>query len=120
MTLRILFLDDDENLLKGIARVLKAQRADIGFSMCATCDEALRALEEQSFDAVVADYRMPGRDGLDFLEEVKARFPNTKRVLLTGQSESEVREKASPIVDRYFTKPCETLALLEAIESLTR
>jgi DNA-binding NtrC family response regulator len=120
MRISILFVDDDANLLQGIARVMKTERPDIVFSLCAGADEAMAAMEGESFDAIVADYRMPGRDGLDLLAAVREKYPVMKRVLLTGQSETEVYDMASSIVDRYKMKPCDTVGLVDEIAEMIK
>lgn len=118
MGIKILFVDDDENLLRGIERIMKTERPGVGFSICSDADAALRILEVDEFDAVVADYRMPEKDGMELLAEVKRRFPSIIRVLLTGQSETEVKDMASSIADRFFTKPCDSIVLVDEIVKL--
>jgi DNA-binding NarL/FixJ family response regulator len=120
MSISILFVDDDANLLQGIARVLKTEKPDVIFSLCTGADEAMAMLEGKTFDAIVADYRMPGRDGLDLLAAAKEKYPGMKRVLLTGQSETEVYEKASRIADLYMSKPCDTMELVCKINDLIK
>ncbi len=120
MGLSILFVDDDEGILQAIGRILKMERSDIEYTLSAGSAEALNILENRVFDAVVADYCMPGMDGLAFLETVRRKYPAMKRVLLTGQSEAQVYEKAASIVDRYMAKPCDTLAIIDEIEMLIK
>jgi DNA-binding NtrC family response regulator len=119
MSIKILFVDDDENILRGIERIMKTERPGVEFSLSSGADEALRLLEHDVFDAVIADYRMPGKDGIELLTEVKKRFPAIIRVLLTGQSESELKERASSIADRFYTKPCDSIMIVSEIEKST-
>ncbi len=98
---------------------MKTERPGVGFSICGGADAALRLLESDEFDAVIADYRMPGKDGMELLAEVKRRFPSIIRVLLTGQSESDVKDRASSIADRFFAKPCDSIKLVDEVEKLT-
>jgi DNA-binding NtrC family response regulator len=120
MGISIVFVDDDANLLQGIARVMKTERRDVAFSLCSSADEVLALLQEKSFHVIVADYRMPGQDGLSLLAVIKERYPAMKRVLLTGQSEAEIFHEAKPIVDRYMSKPYDILALVGEIEEMLK
>ena len=83
--LRILVLDDELHVLKALDRSLTSE----GFAvLTATRTEAaLLLLDARAPDAVVSDYRMPHENGLTFLEEVRRRRPEVRRVLLTGQAD---------------------------------
>lgn len=118
MNLSVLFVDDNKSVLQGIKRVLTMERGDVYGVYCTGADDALNVLESVTFDAVVADYRMPGQDGLIFLATVRDKYPDTKLILLSGQSESEIYEKSSSIVDLYIAKPCEVLDMIGEIEKL--
>lgn len=120
MGIAILFVDDDSNLLQGIGRVVKHERKDISFVLCDNPREALETLSKSSFDAVVVDYRMPDMDGITLLEKISGAHPSVKRILLTGQSETEVFDRASKIVHQYIAKPCDTLELIRVVEELVK
>jgi response regulator RpfG family c-di-GMP phosphodiesterase len=88
-----------------------------------SAEEALTALEDgEEFDLVISDYSLPGRNGLDLLEEVRTHRPSIRRLMLTGESSREVHERAMNecAVHRFLLKPCDPNSVLTACEdSLT-
>ena len=79
--LSILYLDDEVPCLD-IFKLMFGRDYEVRTAL--TLDEARRALAEADFDIVFSDYRMPGANGLAFLQEVAAARPDSYRVLLTG------------------------------------
>lgn len=73
MALRVLIVDDDDIDRLSIARVLKKANAETAITAVATVDEAITSLQSGSFDVVLLDYRMPGRDGIELLHYLKDR-----------------------------------------------
>lgn len=67
--------------------------------------------------AIVADYRMPGMDGVKLLERVQAQYLDTVRILLTGFAERDMASRAIQrgIVFRLFSKPCHIFDLAMTI-----
>jgi len=113
--LRILFVDDEPNVLQGIARTLRNEY-DV-----TTAESAAAALEilnnSQPFAIVVSDLRMPGRDGISFLSEVHRVAPDTVRMLLTGQADLDgaiaaINEGA---IFKFLTKPMPPATLSRAL-----
>ena len=72
---RILFVDDEPMVLKGLQRTLRKMRAEWDMSFVTSAAHALELMAEKPFDAIVADMRMPGMDGAQLLNEVKDRHP---------------------------------------------
>jgi response regulator RpfG family c-di-GMP phosphodiesterase len=103
----ILFVDDDIVVLQILKRIFTAEGYDV---VTATSgEEGLRVLEQTPVPVVVADYHMPGMSGVEFLEQVRERLPDTIRVLLTGHAETTVAIEAinRGHVYRFLTKPWE-------------
>lgn len=69
--------------------------------------EALQALERQSFDIVVTDLKMPGMNGVELLEEVRKRSPQSLRMILSGQADRETILRSVNPTHQYLSKPCE-------------
>jgi DNA-binding NtrC family response regulator len=109
----VLVVDDDANLLAGFRRahyrqpfrVLTAESASAAFAL----------LAEQPVDVLVSDHEMPGMLGIDFVVEVRHRYPDVVSIILTGHADLRVAMDAinAGEVFRFFTKPCdpEDLAL---------
>lgn len=105
---KILFVDDDTNLLQSIQRNF---RRSYECAVAPNADEALKLLESEApFSVVVADYRMPGSDGIDFLRKSMERFPDTIRIMLTGYADMETAMQAinRSRVFSFLQKPFDT------------
>ncbi len=112
---RVLLVDDDENLLRGLARALRFQPYHVYTARSG--EEALHVLKSQPIDVIVADEKMPGLSGGDLLAWVAANCPEVVRIVLTGHpsAESAIRAINEADVFRFFTKPCDTVRLALAI-----
>lgn len=113
---RILFVDDDPNLLEGLRRMLRPHRARWDMMFANGGEAGLRMLEVGFCDVVVTDMRMPGMDGAQFLELVRVRFPGAVRIVLSGNCEMESTLRAVPVAHQFLQKPCDSATLLRAIE----
>jgi DNA-binding NtrC family response regulator len=111
---KLLVVDDEQDMLDFLERVF---RRDYQVSRANSVEEAEQALERGPFDVVITDRRMPRRTGLELLEIVAARSPETVRVLLTGYAESLVNEKIHQwaLVDAWVSKPIDSSALRHAV-----
>jgi two-component system, sensor histidine kinase and response regulator len=94
MDSQILLVDDDVALLEALSEALRLRMnaADI-----ATCDSGSTALEQIAsidYDAIVADIKMPGMDGLELLSRIKELRPDTPTILITGHGEHDLAVQA--------------------------
>jgi HD-like signal output (HDOD) protein/CheY-like chemotaxis protein len=112
---RILFVDDEKNVLDGIRRMLHADRNRWQIEFAVGAEEGLRACETTSFDVVVSDMRMPGMDGATFLGRVRTLYPSTARLILSGFSEVSLTARAVEVAYCILSKPCNRLELAAAI-----
>lgn len=101
----LLLVDDEVNIINSLKRALHGEKYSIVTAADAT--EALELLRNTPVDLVISDIGMPGINGLDFLKIVKETYPDTARIILTGQSDTPTVLKAinEGEVYRYFTKP---------------
>ena len=83
---RVLFVDDEPLILAGLKQALYRQRSRWQMFFVESADAALALLAEGPFDVIVTDMRMPGKDGAALLQEVRSRYPDTARIVLSGQS----------------------------------
>ncbi len=112
---KILFLDDEDNLLAAVRRAFRG-RFDLHFAH--SPDVALSLLEKEGpFAVVVSDMRMPGMDGIEFLKVVKERSPNSVRIMMTGNSDQQTATDAinDGQVFRFLNKPCSTESIEKVI-----
>jgi len=113
--LRILCVDDEPNVLEGIARGL---RRDYDITTAASAADALAVIgQHPAFAIVMSDLRMPGRDGISFLAEVHRVAPDTVRILLTGQADLDGAIAAinEGHIFKFLTKPLPLPALTKAL-----
>ncbi len=107
MARRILFVDDEPMVLSGLQRSLRPMRTEWEMVFAAGGNEALAAMDQQQFDIIVTDMRMPGMDGAQLLEEVQKRSPLTLRMVLSGQSDRETILRSVNPAHQFISKPCE-------------
>ena len=107
MKKRILFVDDEPNILQGLKRMLRSQRHEWEMSFAEGGEQALDMLEQEQFDAIVSDMKMPGMDGAQLLDEVKNRHPEMVRFILSGYSDKELVMRSVGPSHQYMAKPCE-------------
>lgn len=104
---RVLFVDDEPKVLNGLRRMLRAYRHEWTMEFCEGPLAALEAMAEAPFDVVVTDMRMPVMDGAELLTRVRDKYPDTVRIVLSGQSEKERVLRAVGPAHQYLSKPCE-------------
>lgn len=101
----ILFVDDEPHILNALKRLFRKENFK-----CLTAQtgmEGLLILEKEPVQIVVSDQRMPEMMGIEFLQEVKKRWPDTIRVILSGYAEIGVVIEAinKGEIYRFFSKP---------------
>jgi CheY-like chemotaxis protein len=101
---RVLVVDDDAAVRKSFDRVLTGK----GYAVITAenGEEALRKLNEEKYDLVYSDIRMPGMSGLEVAEKIKARRPWTPVVIITGYGTDIAEERAKAAgVSSFLHKP---------------
>lgn len=110
----VLVIDDDAVVGRSFDRVLSAKGYEVDTAMSGA--EALKDIEAHNYDVVFTDIRMPGMDGLEVAEQIKARCPWTPIVVITGYGTEENEAKASVLgVSGFVRKPLTP----EMIENIT-
>jgi DNA-binding NtrC family response regulator len=103
---KLLLVDDEPNLTSALVRSLDRSQFDIFTADSA--QQGLMILAGNDIDVVVSDERMPGMTGSQFLTEVRKKWPNTIRMILSGQADLEAAVRAinEGEVYRFLLKPC--------------
>ncbi len=117
--LGILFVDDDAGVLSSLRRMLHPLRGEWRMRFAESGAEALAMMNEEDFDVVVSDMRMPVMNGAQFLAKVKFRHPGAARIILTGHSDREMAIRAIGVAHQYLNKPCEKEELVAVIRRTT-
>ncbi len=107
MKKRIMFVDDEPKILDGLRRMLRPMRKEWDVSFAENGPAALELMEQEHFDVVISDMRMPGMDGAALLTEVKKRSPDTIRIVLSGQSDRETIFRSVGPAHQFMSKPCD-------------
>jgi len=112
---KILFVDDEPNILAGLKRMLRSMRSEMEFFFAENSGQALQCLAEQPIDIVVADMRMPGMDGASLLAAIQKRYPQIIRIMLTGHADDESVMRTVGVAHRFLTKPINAGTLKETL-----
>ena len=112
MPKRLLFVDDEALVLEGLRRALHGPLRDWDMHFVDSAAAALSALDQQTYDAVVTDMRMPVMDGAQLLEQVKQRHPCVIRIVLSGQSSTEAVYRSIAPAHQFLSKPCDPQELV--------
>ncbi|MDQ8202578.1 HD domain-containing phosphohydrolase [Pelagicoccus sp. SDUM812003] len=114
--MKVLFVDDNKSVLAAFRRNLR-KRYDVATAEGAA--EALRMLENDGpFDIIVSDMKMPGMDGVSFLEKTIEISPGSVRIMLTGNAEQDTPVEAvnRGHVYKFLNKPCSVDDLVVALK----
>jgi CheY-like chemotaxis protein len=110
---RVLVVDDNEIVRLSYLRSLTAAHCNVETAW--NGDEALRAMEEQPFDVVLLDLRMPGMSGMDVLKAIKEKWPDTEVVVITGYPSLETAKEAVQLgAHNYLAKPVGPVEVIKA------
>jgi CheY-like chemotaxis protein len=115
---RVLVADDSEDVRDSI--LLSLERAGCTAVGCARGDEAVRLLDRQPFDVVVADLWMPGLDGVELTKIVRRAYPGTRVIAISGGGPGISLEANAALVEVWgaeatFVKPFDNELLITQI-----
>jgi putative nucleotidyltransferase with HDIG domain len=114
---RILFVDDEPNVLAGLRRLLYPLSKEWDMEFANSGEEALTAMKRGSYDVVVSDMRMPGMNGAQLLKRVSELYPGTVRLILSGHSNQEMILQSVGYAHQYLAKPCDPNTLRATVEN---
>lgn len=121
---RIMLVDDEENILKALRRVLintpciyEGIEYPVRVEIFTSADEALKYARHNAVDLVLSDYRMPGKDGVAFLKEFKEIQPHAARLILSGYADLNAVIGAinEAQIYRFLNKPWNDYELVSSI-----
>jgi putative nucleotidyltransferase with HDIG domain len=115
---RILFVDDEPMVLKGLQRSLRKMRSEWEMRFSTSSKEALEILSAEPIDVIVSDLRMPQMDGAQLLSEVRRLHPQVVRIILSGQVEQETTFKSVQLAHQSLSKPCDVDILKQTLNEL--
>lgn len=113
-TASILLVDDEPNVIKSLSRLLR------GYTLvtASSGEEGLAIAEQNAFDLVISDYKMPGMDGISFLSKFMLMQPDAVRLILTGYADLETTQTAINDIGvfRFINKPWNNQEVINAVE----
>jgi two-component system nitrogen regulation response regulator NtrX len=115
----LLLVDDDPNTLASLSRAFRLAGHDA--TVCDNAGRALDLLRTENFDLILSDVVMPGKSGLELLEDLKKNGVKTPIVLISGQANIEMAVRATKLgaLD-FLEKPLSTDKLLVTVENALR
>jgi FixJ family two-component response regulator len=111
----LLIVDDEPNVIKSLRRLLID--TDYNLITADSAETGLKVLETEAIQLVISDYRMPGMSGIEFLNIVKEKYPDTYRMIMSGYTDTVALVEAinDGQVYRFITKPWNDHELLTSI-----
>ncbi len=100
-------MDDEAAILQGLRSVLRPQRHEWDVSFAIGGPAALQQIQQNAFDVVVTDMRMPIVDGAELLLQTKQLQPRAVRIVLSGQTDAESAMKTVFTAHQFLAKPCD-------------
>lgn len=121
---RVLIVDDEAQIRRLVSVLIRRIQSDytVVVTEAGSAEEAMQALQGVGFDLVVSDYSMPGKTGIDLLEMVHARYPQTGRMLITALAQLDIGVEAinRGHVDAFLRKPWDNSSFVALVDSLVQ
>ena len=115
---RGLVVDDNHEIRRMVTASIKTLGAEVDVLDVPSAEEALFIGASLSLDLVVLDFRLPGMSGLEMVNWLRKRMPETKIILVTGVEDAATRRQISEAgVAAYFFKPIEITTFLDAVRN---
>jgi len=115
--MKILVVDDEGIVLDSCQRVLEEDGLDV--LLVTSADKAIAAIEDEEPSVLLMDVKMPVRDGMDLMREVKERWPSIPIIVMSGYHTTETIEEAHKMgAVAFINKPFTPDELLETIRQV--
>lgn len=120
MPRRILVVEDEEDIRVVLKDLLESGLDDVDVRTAGTAEEALDGLSAWRPDVILSDYKMPGMDGLAFLEASRVAAPETPKILMTAFPDLEVAVKAinDAHIENFLPKPLDPDTVLANVDRI--
>ncbi len=117
---RVLFVDDEPFVLRAVERGLRRHAGRWQLAFADSADDALEEMAKSPTDVIVTDISMPHTSGIELLHRVRQAYPDTVRVIMSGNIEHEIATGALPVAHQFVAKPWQRDHLVEVIERALR
>lgn len=116
----VVFVDGDDTVLDALRAVLRRDRATYDFVFTNRGADAWTILGERSAAVVVTDILLPDVDGVELLRRIRSEHPAVVCYALTADGTEDAVRRATPLVHRWLSKPCEHHNLMDAVAAAVR
>ena len=113
---RVLFVDDEQNVLDGLKRMLYPMRNEWSMDFVTSGRQALKLLSEYEVYLLITDLRMAEMSGIELLSEVLKRHPQVVRMVLSGTVDQQTTLRSTVLAHQYLVKPCDAATLRATME----
>lgn len=105
MGVKILFVDDEKGIREQVEIFFERQREGFEINTASDSEEAVDLFKDEKYDAIISDYKLPEKSGIDLLKYVRRRDDEVPFIMLTGKGDEDIAIKALNLgADRYFRK----------------
>ena len=115
---KILFVDDNVNVLTSFKRALHSGNSLWSVFTANSGAEALDLMSQEKIDIIISDLKMPEMDGVELLNNVAAHYPSTLRIAITGDADPVLCQRAAVISHQFIAKPYSSVDLSRLIYQL--
>ena len=116
---KTLLIDDDEWIRDSLTLLFESESCSL--VALETAEEGIKALTKQSYDIIIVDYRLPGMNGLEFLEWIQDYNPDAVKILITAYSDKDLISRAQKIgVQDFIEKPFTSEAIHKSLSHLIK
>lgn len=117
--MKILLIDDDEWIRDSLRLFFEAEGCQL--LALETAEEGLVALRENTYDIIIVDYKLPGLNGIEFLQHIRIAHSDAIKILITayrsGQAVSEAKKLG---IQGFIEKPFTSETILESLSYLIK
>lgn len=118
-TKKILLIDDDEWIRDSMTLFFEGEGCHI--KALETAEEGLQELKNESYEIIIADYKLPGMNGLEFLKQIQERYPYIRRILISAYGNDEILYEANAVgVQDFIEKPFTSETIEESLSKVFR
>ncbi len=114
----VIFVDDEPNLLSGLKRSLRRESTIWDAAFALGGQEALEIARDRTPQVIVSDMRMPIMDGAELLKIISTEFPETVRIILSGEAELDAIYNVAGMSHRFFLKPMDNAVLAGQLNTI--
>lgn len=115
MAEKVLLIDDEVEFLDTLSERMRLRGMDV--STAETADNAVNAIDDEDYDAIVLDLQMPDMNGIEMLKVIKKSYPDMQVILLTGQATLDAGIEAMKLgAMDFMEKPADINSLTEKIK----